>query len=63
MVISKDGIEGSDSSKLANPLSIWIDDQSEIICIADGDNNRIQRWLNNAKNGTTIAGGKGYFFS
>lgn len=33
------------------------------IYIADGDNNRIERWLNNAKNGTTIAGGKGSFLS
>ena len=60
---SKDGIEGSDASKLANPLSVWIDDRSEIVYIADSDNNRIQRWLKNAVNGTTIAGGKGYLFS
>ena len=56
---SQNGTEGSDASKLANPLSVWVDDGSEVVYIADTDNNRIQRWLAKATNGTTIAGGKG----
>jgi len=59
---SEDGVEGSDASKLANPLSVWADEGSEVVYIADSDNNRIQRWFTKATNGTTIAGGAGNLF-
>ncbi|CAF3951761.1 unnamed protein product [Rotaria sordida] len=56
---SKDGISGDDNSKLASPSYVWVDEESDIIYIADSDNNRIQRWLPNQLTGTTIAGGAG----
>ncbi|CAM4824083.1 unnamed protein product [Rotaria magnacalcarata] len=53
---SKDGISGYDNSKLASPIHVWVNEESDVIYIADSENNRIQRWLPNALIGNTIAG-------
>ncbi|CAF1172860.1 unnamed protein product [Adineta steineri] len=47
---------GSEANQLNNPRSVLVD-SSGALYIADGINNRIQRWLQNATNGTTIVGG------
>ncbi|CAF4208216.1 unnamed protein product [Adineta steineri] len=47
---------GSGANQLNNPRSVLVD-SSGALYIADGINNRIQRWLQNATNGTTIVGG------
>ncbi|CAF4314421.1 unnamed protein product, partial [Adineta steineri] len=47
---------GSGANQLNNPRSILVDSQGTLY-ISDGDNNRIQRWLQNANSGTTIVGG------
>ncbi|CAF0868995.1 unnamed protein product [Adineta steineri] len=47
---------GNGANQLSNPRSVLID-SSGALYIADGVNNRIQRWLQNATNGTTIVGG------
>ncbi|CAF4267236.1 unnamed protein product, partial [Adineta steineri] len=47
---------GSGANQLNNPRSILVDSQGTLY-ISDGDNNRVQRWLQNAKSGTTIVGG------
>ncbi|CAF4674110.1 unnamed protein product, partial [Rotaria magnacalcarata] len=56
-----DGISGYDNSKLASPIHVWVNEESDVIYIADSENNRIQRWLPNALIGNTIAGGAGEF--
>jgi hypothetical protein len=48
---------------LASPFYVSVDEETEVVYIADADNNRIQRWFPNALNGTTIAGGEGSFSS
>ncbi|CAF0904435.1 unnamed protein product [Adineta steineri] len=47
---------GSGANQLNTPRSIVVDSNGTLY-IADGNNNRIQRWLKNASNGTTIVGG------
>ncbi|CAF1424240.1 unnamed protein product [Adineta steineri] len=47
---------GSGANQLKNPRSILVDSNGTLY-ISDGDNNRVQRWLKNAKSGTTIVGG------
>ncbi|CAF4183415.1 unnamed protein product, partial [Adineta steineri] len=47
---------GSAANQLNNPRSIVVDRQGTLY-IADGSNNRIQRWLHNASSGTTVVGG------
>lgn len=56
---SQDGIPGYNASTLASPLAVWVDEISEVIYIADGDNNRVQLWKPNELIGSTIAGGQG----
>ncbi|CAF3821736.1 unnamed protein product, partial [Adineta steineri] len=47
---------GSAANQLNNLRSIVVDHQGTLY-IADGSNNRIQRWLQNASSGTTVVGG------
>ncbi|CAF0945371.1 unnamed protein product [Adineta steineri] len=47
---------GSGANQLNDPRSILVDNTGNLY-IADGSNNRIQRWLQNASSGTTIVGG------
>ena len=53
------GTEGSDAESLARPTSVWVDDETRVVYVADSSNARIQRWLHNASMGETIAGGSG----
>ncbi|CAF0891836.1 unnamed protein product [Adineta steineri] len=55
-VVAGSNSGGSGANQLSNPRYIIVD-SSGTLYIADGNNNRIQRWLPNATNGTTIAGG------
>ncbi|CAF1182794.1 unnamed protein product [Adineta steineri] len=56
---SKDGVGGDNAASLANPLYVWVDEQSSVIYIVDSDNDRVQRWLPNELFGSTIVGGTG----
>ncbi|CAF1066509.1 unnamed protein product [Adineta steineri] len=47
---------GSGGHQLNDPRSIVVDSNGTLY-IADSNNNRIQRWLQNTSNGTTIVGG------
>jgi hypothetical protein len=47
---------GPDSDQLNTPLGIWVSNKTGAIYIADGFNNRIQRWDQGATSGVTIAG-------
>ncbi|CAF0838772.1 unnamed protein product [Adineta steineri] len=47
---------GSGANQLNEPRNIVVDSNGALY-IADGNNNRIQRWLQNASSGTTIVGG------
>ncbi|CAF0988986.1 unnamed protein product [Didymodactylos carnosus] len=51
------GNEGSDAESLSRPTSVWVDDETQAVYVADSSNERIQRWLHNASIGDTIAGG------
>ncbi|CAF2873393.1 unnamed protein product, partial [Rotaria sp. Silwood2] len=51
------GNQGSDAESLSYPTSVWVDDETQVVYVADSDNNRIQRWLPNAFIGDTVAGG------
>ncbi|CAF1000805.1 unnamed protein product [Adineta steineri] len=53
------GEGGSDHESLARPSSVWVDDETQVVYVADSANERIQRWLYNASMGDTIAGGSG----
>lgn len=55
----QNGTSGYNGSFLSSPLDVWVDDQSNIVFVADSDNNRIQKWLPNQSSGTTIAGSGG----
>ncbi|CAF4626919.1 unnamed protein product, partial [Didymodactylos carnosus] len=49
------GSRGSAQNQLLYPAGIFVDDD-ESVFIADRNNHRIQKWLPNATNGTTVAG-------
>ncbi|CAF1184234.1 unnamed protein product [Adineta ricciae] len=53
------GEAGSDKESLNRPTSVWVDDETQVIYVADSQNQRIQRWLYNSSIGETIAGGLG----
>lgn len=50
------GEAGSDLETLSYPTAVRVDDDTQVVYVADSDNNRIQRWLPNAIVGDTIAG-------
>ncbi|CAF1221868.1 unnamed protein product [Adineta steineri] len=50
---------GNALNQLKQPQSIYVDEDSESVYIADSENYRIVRWKFGAKNGTIVAGGKG----
>jgi hypothetical protein len=52
---SSGGSSGVAANLLSCPYGLTLD-SSNSLYIADYDNNRIQRWLTNASNGTTLAG-------
>ncbi|CAF1393462.1 unnamed protein product [Adineta steineri] len=53
------GEGGSDHESLSEPSSVWVDDETHVVYVADSANERIQRSLYNALVGDTIAGGSG----
>ncbi|CAF0903667.1 unnamed protein product [Adineta steineri] len=55
-VVAGDNGAGSGANQLHDPRSILIDSQGTLY-ISEGYNNRVQRWLQNASNGTTVVGG------
>jgi sugar lactone lactonase YvrE len=50
---------GNGSNQLDNPLGLYVDDDDQIIYVADQDNNRIMGWKLGAKSGKVVAGGNG----
>ncbi|UJR29473.1 hypothetical protein I4U23_010685 [Adineta vaga] len=54
-VVAGSVLSGSTSNQLDNPYCLYID-INDILYICDYDNHRIQKWIPNATNGTTIAG-------
>jgi hypothetical protein len=46
---------GTGAAQLADPTGLAID-SSRTLYIADRNNSRVQKWLNGASNGTTVAG-------
>ncbi|CAF1044691.1 unnamed protein product [Adineta steineri] len=55
-IVAGDDEAGSGANQLNNPRSTLIDSQGTLY-ISDGDNNRVQRWLQNSSSGTTVVGG------
>ena len=47
---------GSAANQLKNPISICVSQKSGALYIADGSNNRIQRWAPGSSAGVTVAG-------
>lgn len=52
---------GADASSLNDPYGVYVDDQADVVYVSDSFNNRIQRWLSNARVSDTITGGFGMF--
>ncbi|CAF0799245.1 unnamed protein product [Adineta steineri] len=46
---------GSSANQLKNPSCLYIDNNNTLY-ICDHDNNRIQKWIQGATTGTTVAG-------
>ncbi|CAF5123426.1 unnamed protein product, partial [Rotaria sp. Silwood1] len=57
IVDARTGDEGSDAESLSYPTAVWVDDEAQVVYVADSSNNRIQRWLPNALIDDTVAGG------
>ncbi|CAF2748345.1 unnamed protein product [Rotaria sp. Silwood2] len=49
----------ADAESLTAPYGIFVDEQTEVLYVADTANNRVQRWIPNALQGDTIVGGQG----
>ena len=56
---SSNGIPDKDAASLWYPKAVFVDENTQVIYVADTSNNRIQRWLPDAVEGDTIAGGLG----
>jgi len=53
---SSSGLPGSTSELLSSPVDVFMDNNGTFY-ISDWANYRVQQWLPNASNGTTVAGG------
>ncbi|CAF3990909.1 unnamed protein product, partial [Rotaria sp. Silwood1] len=53
---SASGLSGSTADMLRLPWAVFVDNTSAVY-VSDWENNRVQKWLANASNGTTVAGG------
>ena len=53
---SSHGMWGHDAASLYLPGAVVVDDETQIVYVADTSNNRIQKWLPDASEGETIAG-------
>ncbi|UJR06838.1 hypothetical protein I4U23_011126 [Adineta vaga] len=56
VVAGKEYYSGSSSDNLNSPEGIYVDSIHSAIYVADYANNRVQKWLFDASNGTTVAG-------
>ncbi|CAF3941470.1 unnamed protein product [Rotaria sordida] len=56
VVAGREYYSGSTSDNLNSPEGIYVDSTNGAVYVADYVNNRIQKWLVNASNGTTEAG-------
>ena len=63
MAGSSSGVAGNDSASFSDPISVTIDEVTNILYVADFFNGRIQRWLPNASEGETIAQRSGMLFT
>ncbi|CAF4645956.1 unnamed protein product, partial [Rotaria sp. Silwood2] len=52
---SSSGLPGSTPNMLRLPWAVFVDNTSTVY-VSDWANNRVQKWLANATNGTTVAG-------
>ena len=59
-VVAGGGVSGSASNQLSDIVKDFYIDHNNNIYIADTQNNRVQKWLNGATSGITVAGGNGY---
>ena len=55
---SSNGVPGSAQNQLANPCGVYVDVSGNVY-VADGGNNRIQKWAVGASSAVTVAGGNG----
>lgn len=53
-----DGTPGNDACHLHYPHALYVDANDNVF-VADGYNNRIQKWIPGAVSGITVAGGEG----
>ncbi|CAF1492691.1 unnamed protein product, partial [Didymodactylos carnosus] len=56
VVAARENYSGSTSDNLNSPEGIYVDGADGTVYVADYVNNRIQKWLTGAPNGTTVAG-------
>ncbi|CAF1642637.1 unnamed protein product, partial [Rotaria sordida] len=56
---SKTDSPGTDDGSLDDPGGVWVDEETNIVYVADTLNNRVVRWLPDSSKGDTIAGGFG----
>lgn len=57
-----DGSAGNDACHLHFPHALYVDANDNVF-VADGYNNRVQKWAPNATSGITVAGGEGNSFT
>jgi sugar lactone lactonase YvrE len=58
VVVAGTGLSGTGANQLNQPYCLYID-ATDTMYICDSYNNRIQKWLSDASNGSTIAGASG----
>ena len=56
---SNSSAPGEDEGSLNDPNGVWMDEQSEVVYVADTMNNRVTRWGLAASQGEVIVGGRG----
>jgi hypothetical protein len=54
---------GKDAASLSDPFDVWVDEETDVIYVADTANSRIQRWSSKTTEGDTIVGGFGMIIS
>ncbi|CAF5121022.1 unnamed protein product, partial [Rotaria socialis] len=45
---SKTDSPGTDVGSLADPTGVWVDEETNVVYVADTLNNRVERWLPDA---------------
>ncbi len=59
ITVAGNGTSGSSSSQLNSPVSVFINEQTKGLYVADSSNKRVQFWAQNATHGITVAGNQG----